>query len=285
MLPRQKSNAERQAISMLNLQKDMFKCIVNNKMNVFSYCKHQPFKLNYFHWKRSSWWCRLIGVDCYSFDQKLYHIAEHVQLPDPPKLGRGHAALPPDKQLPPLLVMNIQLPLYKVALIVPWATKMITYPVLWCSVVNEKGLKYPAQSSESLLARLGDCLLCHFRAGPVLFLGRSWLLLAVGRQEDSWVEARPMGRESAWCTTLHYLMALSLRKCPTKLRLVWCSVSLKEQRSTMGEVWFKKLLAWGPSPNLNCKTCLRNILWASRIGVPSVLNNWGKCWWRLISGR
>ena len=59
--------------------------------------------------------CRLIGVDCYSFAQKLFHIADHVQLPDAPKLGAKHASLPADQQLPPLLVLNIQLPMYKVS--------------------------------------------------------------------------------------------------------------------------------------------------------------------------
>ena len=58
--------------------------------------------------------CRLVGVDCYSFEQKLFHIAEHIQLPDPPKLGPKHAALSAEEQLPALLVMNIQLPMYKV---------------------------------------------------------------------------------------------------------------------------------------------------------------------------
>lgn len=53
-------------------------------------------------------------MDCYSFEQKLFHIAEHVQLPEPPRLGEKHAQLPEDQKLPALLVINLQLPLYKV---------------------------------------------------------------------------------------------------------------------------------------------------------------------------
>lgn len=59
--------------------------------------------------------CRLIGVDAYSFDQKLYHIAQHVQLPEAPKLGPDHSQLPAEQQLPPFLILNIQLPTYKVS--------------------------------------------------------------------------------------------------------------------------------------------------------------------------
>lgn len=55
---------------------------------------------------------RLLGVDVYNFDFKLYHIAQHVQLPEPPVLGPGAHALPADQQLPPLLIVNLQLPLY-----------------------------------------------------------------------------------------------------------------------------------------------------------------------------
>lgn len=62
----------------------------------------------------SAFVCRLVGVDAYSFQQKIYHIAQHIQLPEPPKLGPDLSQLPADKQLPPLLVMNIQLPTHKV---------------------------------------------------------------------------------------------------------------------------------------------------------------------------
>ena len=55
---------------------------------------------------------RIIGVDMYSFDTKLSHIAQHVELPTPPTLGPGAQALPADKQLPPLLIINLQLPTY-----------------------------------------------------------------------------------------------------------------------------------------------------------------------------
>ena len=57
---------------------------------------------------------RLIGVDAYSFEQKIHHIAQHVELPPAPKLGPDASALPPAQQIPPLLIINIQLPLYSV---------------------------------------------------------------------------------------------------------------------------------------------------------------------------
>lgn len=55
---------------------------------------------------------QLIGMDMYSFDFKLYHIAQHVELPPVPRLGPGAEVLPKDQRLPPLLIMNLQLPLY-----------------------------------------------------------------------------------------------------------------------------------------------------------------------------
>eukprot|EP00887_Chlorella_sp_A99_P000473 scaffold17.g473.t1 len=55
---------------------------------------------------------RVLGVDMYSFDSKLFHVAQHVELPKPPQLGPAAAALPPDQQLPPLLIFNVQLPTY-----------------------------------------------------------------------------------------------------------------------------------------------------------------------------
>ena len=55
---------------------------------------------------------KLIGVDMYSFDSKLYHIAQHVELPPPPTPGPSALALPPSQRFPPLLIINLQLPLY-----------------------------------------------------------------------------------------------------------------------------------------------------------------------------
>ena len=55
---------------------------------------------------------KLVGVDMYSFDFKLYHIAQHIDLPQPPTLGPAALALPPHQQLPPLLIINLQLPTY-----------------------------------------------------------------------------------------------------------------------------------------------------------------------------
>lgn len=57
--------------------------------------------------------CRLLAVDIYSFDFKLSHIAQHVQLPLPPSLG-DLSGVPAKERLPPLLVVNIQLPDYPV---------------------------------------------------------------------------------------------------------------------------------------------------------------------------
>lgn len=48
---------------------------------------------------------RLLGVDMYSFDFKLFHIAQHIQLPEIPQIS-VHSGLPP------LLVINLQLPTY-----------------------------------------------------------------------------------------------------------------------------------------------------------------------------
>lgn len=59
---------------------------------------------------------RLLGVDVYHFDFKLYHIAQHVQLPPAPVLGPAAQALPHDQQLPPLLIINLQLPWYPTSL-------------------------------------------------------------------------------------------------------------------------------------------------------------------------
>ena len=60
--------------------------------------------------------CRLLGCDVYSFDFKIAHIARHIQLPAPPLLGPGAKCLSDAEQIPPLLVLNIQLPMYPVSL-------------------------------------------------------------------------------------------------------------------------------------------------------------------------
>jgi len=52
-------------------------------------------------------------VDLYSFDFRLGHIAKHVQLPPLPALG-DQSHLPREQRLPPLLIVNIQLPEYPV---------------------------------------------------------------------------------------------------------------------------------------------------------------------------
>ena len=53
-------------------------------------------------------------MDIYSFDFRLGHIAKHVQLPPPPRLG-DLSSLPKEQRLPPLLVLNLQLPEYPVS--------------------------------------------------------------------------------------------------------------------------------------------------------------------------
>lgn len=56
--------------------------------------------------------CRLVGVDMYSFDTKVNHIARYIELPPAPTLGPEAAALPEDQRIPPLLIINLQLPTY-----------------------------------------------------------------------------------------------------------------------------------------------------------------------------
>jgi len=51
-------------------------------------------------------------VDAYSFDFKIHHAARHVRLPARPALSPAHLALPPHERLPPLLIINLQLPMY-----------------------------------------------------------------------------------------------------------------------------------------------------------------------------
>lgn len=55
-------------------------------------------------------WYRLAAVDMFSFEGKRFHIAQHVTLPCAPKPG-GAAGV-----LPPLLIINLQLPSYQVRL-------------------------------------------------------------------------------------------------------------------------------------------------------------------------
>eukprot|EP00891_Asterochloris_glomerata_P002962 jgi/Astpho2/2962/Aster-03283 len=55
---------------------------------------------------------KLLNVDVYSFDFKIHHIARHIQLPDEPVVSAVAKDLPPDEQLPPLLIINVQLPTY-----------------------------------------------------------------------------------------------------------------------------------------------------------------------------
>lgn len=64
---------------------------------------------------QGAFYSRLLAVDVYSFDFRLAHIAKHVQLPQPPVLG-DQSHLPPKQRLPPLLIINVQLPDYPASL-------------------------------------------------------------------------------------------------------------------------------------------------------------------------
>lgn len=65
--------------------------------------------------RRNQCMCRLTGTDIYSFDQKIDHIARHVRLPDAPRLGPGALQGPHEDQIPPILIINVQLPTYSVS--------------------------------------------------------------------------------------------------------------------------------------------------------------------------
>lgn len=55
---------------------------------------------------------RLLAADLFSFECKVNHVAHHIDLPAPPVLGPGCEALAPEERLPPLLIVNLQLPSY-----------------------------------------------------------------------------------------------------------------------------------------------------------------------------
>lgn len=55
---------------------------------------------------------KLIGCDIFSFETKVDHIVERIALPKAPGLGPKAMELPEEKRLPPLLVINMQLPTY-----------------------------------------------------------------------------------------------------------------------------------------------------------------------------
>lgn len=59
--------------------------------------------------------CRLINVDIYSFDFKLNHIAKHLRLPQAATMGPAAQQLPPSERLPPIVLINLQLPTYPVS--------------------------------------------------------------------------------------------------------------------------------------------------------------------------
>lgn len=58
--------------------------------------------------------CRLINVDIYSFDFKLNHIAKHLKLPSAATMGPAAQQLLPNERLPPIVLINLQLPTYPV---------------------------------------------------------------------------------------------------------------------------------------------------------------------------
>jgi len=56
-----------------------------------------------------------VNVDIYTFDFKLNHIAKHLKLPAAPRLGPAALDMPQEERLPPVLVVNVQLPAYPVS--------------------------------------------------------------------------------------------------------------------------------------------------------------------------
>ncbi|KAF6265439.1 hypothetical protein COO60DRAFT_1623849 [Scenedesmus sp. NREL 46B-D3] len=60
---------------------------------------------------------RLVGMDLFSTDTKAYHVAKQFALPatGPPVMCKSASGSGPDVALPPLLIMNVQLPDYPAA--------------------------------------------------------------------------------------------------------------------------------------------------------------------------
>ena len=72
---------------------------------------------------------RLLGVDIYSFDFKISHIARHIRLPDAPPVGPAALARPPERRVPPLLLINVQLPMYPVRMSVRYRHRQSQHAV------------------------------------------------------------------------------------------------------------------------------------------------------------
>ena len=77
-------------------------------------CAYRPGNTTFYVTTGKSWRRRLLGCDVYSFEFNINHIARHIRLPDPPVLGPAALARPLERRLPPLLVVNVQLPMYPV---------------------------------------------------------------------------------------------------------------------------------------------------------------------------
>lgn len=73
----------------------------------------------------------MLDVDAYSFDFKLMHIAKHVQLPAPPTLP-SQAHLPREDRLPPLIVVNMQMPDYPVSV----SDRFIPHSLFACATMR-----------------------------------------------------------------------------------------------------------------------------------------------------
>ena len=58
---------------------------------------------------------RLVAMDLFSTEAKTLHVAKHLVLPQtrPPVMVKSDIPGAPDVALPPLLVMNLQLPSYQ----------------------------------------------------------------------------------------------------------------------------------------------------------------------------
>lgn len=96
-------------------------------------------------------------MDLYSFDFKLGHIAKHVQLPPAPQLG-DLSGVPREERLPPLLVVNIQLPDYPVR-----RAPASDIPALVLHAVPRKHACRPADVASRLLLGIRSSVCAEFR--------------------------------------------------------------------------------------------------------------------------
>ena len=85
-------------------------------------------------------------MDIYTFDFKLNHIAKHLQLPATPKLGPAALDMPPGERLPPVLVVNVQLPAYPVSMAAGMLASLPACTSMSCSNSNITRMLQPFMS-------------------------------------------------------------------------------------------------------------------------------------------